>query len=98
MTHHTLEERRRYAEKHSDNLRAMRRRWKANHAERNRAHGAVHKAIKRGHLVRPDRCENCGTAAPVEAHHWHGYGREHILDVQWLCHRCHVASPTPPNA
>lgn len=56
---------------------------------------AVHRAIKAGRLVRPDRCERCGEdpgkakdGRPlVQAHH-EDYSRP--LEVRWLCTLCHA--------
>lgn len=55
-----------------------------------RACQAVRRALLRGDLIKPDRCEACGlleseVAGGLEAHHYLGYAREHYLDVQWLC-------------
>lgn len=50
------------------------------------AHNAVTRAIETGRLV-PLPCI-CG-ATPTEAHHWHGYDKEHWLDVVWLCRPHH---------
>ena len=47
------------------------------------------KAVQRGHIAKPDRCEACGTIGPVEGHHYKGYSKEHRLTVQWLCKPCH---------
>jgi len=51
------------------------------------AHEAVHRALKRGTLVRPDACSLCdGTEFAIHAHH-DDYDR--ALDVIWLCVPCH---------
>ena len=63
-----------------------------------RAHAAVHAAIKKGILTRPSRCSNCGLRKPnfkrplgterhrIIAHH-DDYSKP--LDVKWWCERCH---------
>ena len=52
-----------------------------------RASMAVARAIKRGELVRPDSCEECGrTDTLIEAAHY-DYSRQ--FDVRWLCRSCH---------
>ncbi len=59
-----------------------------------RAMGEVAKAIKKGHLVRPDRCEICQNIpgpmsngrSQIVAHHADGH--EHPLKIWWLCHHC----------
>lgn len=55
--------------------------------EKSRARNAVARAIRRGELVRPDSCAECGKRGPVEAAH-DDYSRQ--LDVTWLCRRCHA--------
>jgi hypothetical protein len=47
---------------------------------------AVQDAVKRGILVRPDTCEQCGGPGPIEGAHA-DYSRR--LDVRWLCRSCH---------
>jgi predicted HTH domain antitoxin len=59
-----------------------------------RAHNITEKAIERGVLVRPDKCETCGGDGrafrdgrhPIQAHHA-DYNQP--LDVMWLCQPCH---------
>jgi len=51
-----------------------------------KAHSAVRNAIRRGDLVRPDTCSECGAVGKIEASH-DDYARP--LDVEWLCRRCH---------
>lgn len=64
-----------------------RRESKESPPEKRRAHKNVERAIRAGHLTRPDACPRCGTdRSPVHAHH-EDYSRP--LDVQWLCARCH---------
>lgn len=56
------------------------------------ARRAVHNAVRRGALTKKP-CLRCGfdeDARLIEAHHYRGYDREHWLDVQWLCSRCHA--------
>lgn len=43
-------------------------------------------AVRKGELVRPDRCESCHAEKKLEAHH-DDYSRP--LDVRWLCRLCH---------
>lgn len=64
--------------------------WQRDHREAyriiSRASSAVRQAIKRGNLIRPTACEECGkTCKPQGAHH--DYSRP--LDVRWLCRSCH---------
>lgn len=65
--------------------------WRASNRDRllayRRAGTAVLRAIKRGILIRPDICEECGAAdRRIEAAH-SDYSRP--LTVRWLCKPCH---------
>lgn len=42
--------------------------------------------VKRGRVIRPDRCERCGVCCKPHGHH-HDYSK--ALDVEWLCESCH---------
>lgn len=42
--------------------------------------------VRRGKVMRPDRCSRCKRVGPVHGHH-HDYDKP--LDVTWLCPRCH---------
>lgn len=57
------------------------RRQRKKHPERERAHAAVARAIKKGLLVRGP-CEVCGTTRRVQGHH-DDYSKP--LEVRWLC-------------
>lgn len=56
------------------------------------AWAAVHKALRKGILVRPIICEECGLEFPLkgknklQAHH---ANYDFPLDVIWLCNKCH---------
>lgn len=61
--------------------------------ERAAARRAVQRAVERGRLSKPDRCQVCGMVVPAEllhGHHYRGYEPRFHLDVQWLCIACHV--------
>lgn len=49
---------------------------------------AVGRAIKRGDLIRPASCSECGGSGQMLGHHA-SYEPEHQLDVEWLCPKCH---------
>ena len=55
---------------------------------RSRAKSAVKRAIAKGTLQRPRRCEKCRRIREVQAHHT-DYAPESFLRVQWLCVECH---------
>lgn len=56
------------------------KKYRHSHPPVAKAHGAVHRAIRSGKLLRQP-CEKCG-AVPAQAHH-PSYAAP--LDVQWLC-------------
>lgn len=66
--------------------RTHRAAWEAKFPERRAAKQAVRAAVRAGLLVRPGRCQACGQAGKVEAHH-QDYTR--VLAVVWLCPICH---------
>lgn len=77
----------------SDAGKKWRSQWKASNKEKHRAHRAVCYAVKSGKLVRPNSCEKCGVdSADLDGHHHKGYDEKHILDVVWLCGKCHHAA------
>ena len=55
--------------------------------EQGRAHAAVHSALRKGTLIRPDVCPECGDVTRLDAHH-EDYSKP--LDVTWLCRSCHL--------
>jgi len=56
------------------------------HPQKYKARMAVSRALARGVITR-EPCKSCG-ARKTQAHH-HDYSKP--LDVQWLCHACHMA-------
>lgn len=60
-----------------------------------RARRAVREALLRGTLVRPSHCTECGSAGPIQGHHWRGYDPAEWLNVKWLCTRCHRVAHRP---
>lgn len=51
---------------------------------------AVWNAVKSGKIIRPINCSNCGNQNKIQAHHHLGYAVKDRLNVQWLCHKCHM--------
>lgn len=72
--------------------KAWRREWKEKNRHVLQAHWAVKQAVISRKLIRPNACQQCGTACAVQAHHHNGYSDEHRLDVRWLCPKCHKAA------
>lgn len=79
---------RRWKEAHPDEVRGYIERWALRAVESGAAaaHMKVQRAIKRGDLVRPTVCEECGKTAKIEAAHF-DYAKP--LEVRWLCRSCH---------
>jgi ribosomal protein S27AE len=50
------------------------------------AHWAVGNAVRRGKLVTPNECSECGSDSRLHAHH-DDYSKP--LEVRWLCVACH---------
>jgi len=46
----------------------------------------IGRALRKGILVRPSKCQRCNKRRKVHAHH-DDYTKP--LDVNWLCSRCH---------
>lgn len=51
-----------------------------------RARHAVHRAVKRGEILKSEHCQRCGIGGKISAHH---EDYEKPLDVMWLCRKCH---------
>ncbi len=80
---------RRYREKHDRDRRSdpsYGRSYGIVPNEVSAAQRRVYVAIKKGFLVRPEQCEECGRYARIEAAH-HDYSQP--LSVRWLCRPCH---------
>jgi ribosomal protein S27AE len=73
-------------ERNAEVARSEARRRAAESPEAVAARRKVRDAVKRGDLVRPERCPKCGRKCVVQAHH-PDYGRP--LDIEWLCASCH---------
>jgi hypothetical protein len=76
-----------YTRRHSKKLSAAAKARRSVDPTKFRAREAVHNALKRGRLVRPDACVRCGR--PSRKIHGHHEDYSKPLDVTWLCPRCH---------
>ena len=69
-----------------EDRRTRNTRYRQDHPERERAYGAVARALKTGRLKKPPACEGCGAPGSLHAHH---QSYQEPLNVVWLCARCH---------
>ena len=60
--------------------------WRKNHPNSSKAHGRIQMALKKGTIVKPKNCSNCGGIKRLHAHH---YDYNYPYSVQWLCSECH---------
>ena len=66
--------------------RIVQRQREAGYSPQRRARNLLAKAVRRGELVRPQCCAECGAGGRITAHH-PDYSKP--LEVEWLCTRCH---------
>jgi hypothetical protein len=75
--------------------RERKRRWASanRYPVKESARRELRNALKRGDILRPEKCETCGTKAvrsdgvtAIQGHH-HNYSKP--LNVEWLCPSCH---------
>jgi len=64
-------------------------------AEKRRAQASVRRAVNRGELIRPERCEHCETVPPRDKDGRPAIVADHLdyakpLEVHWLCRDCHA--------
>ena len=62
------------------------KKYKQNNKEKIACHNYVALAIKFGHIIRPESCENCKVKCKPDAHH-HDYTNP--LEVTGVCRKCH---------
>ena len=55
--------------------------------EKVKARSELHAAMKRGEVVKPTRCCECGKQKKLDGHH-DDYTKP--LEVRWFCRSCHV--------
>lgn len=84
---HRAEYNARWKREHPENHRIYNAAWIERNPEKTAAHSAVRRAVERGDLVRPASCQDCGVIGAVHAHH---PDHSKLLDVEWLCPRCHA--------
>ncbi len=63
-----------------------------NDRQKRRAYGMICRAIEKGDLVRPNRCELCNRERipypGIVGHHYNGYDDQNALNLWWVCRSC----------
>jgi len=77
---------RKWREANKAKINEKQRAYRRGNPEKYRARTAVGNALRDGKLTKPDRCQRCGEARPVEGHH-HDYSKP--VEVEWICRLCH---------
>ena len=84
------EHNREYYLRNAEECKALRRERREQYPERLLAQNELARAIRKGKVIRPDECEECGRHKDVcgllDGHHG-DYSK--ALDVEWLCRSCH---------
>lgn len=80
-----------YGLRHKEERRKYYRSWYATNGRKRHpgsyvAMRKVQAALKEGSLIRPDRCQLCGSTGRLAGHH-EDYSRP--LTVLWVCYSCH---------
>lgn len=78
--------RRKYRLSHREKERERSRKSSRENRKQRNAHAGIYRAIRRGLMIKPKRCQECGAVGIIYGHH-DDYDRP--LDVIWLCPRCH---------
>lgn len=72
-----------------DGATKRRERHKRRHPDKARARKAVHNAVFRGTLAKPESCGACGAVTEKRLLHGHHADYSKPLEVEWLCRKCH---------
>jgi hypothetical protein len=84
----------RWRKENPEKTAALMKRVMANRRSRNlkqdEAHRQVDAALYAGKLVKPDTCQRCHQQFPLARIHAHHHDYDKPLEVEWLCHPCHI--------
>ncbi len=75
-----------WREKNKERFSATEKNRRSRDRKKELARSLIYKHVSRGHINRPNQCENCLKVCKPEAHHI-DYGKP--LEVRWLCRICH---------
>jgi len=73
------------------NAKRYRAGWLERNGDKRAAHTILGNAVRRGDVLRPERCVSCG-CLPYGKKGLHAHHTDYTkpLDVLWLCPKCHV--------
>jgi len=78
---------RKYGRNNKELLTERKREWRKENRDKNRARELLQYAIRKGMIIRPEICSECGKKKKwIDGHH-EDYSKP--LEVDWLCRRCH---------
>lgn len=60
--------------------------WRKRHPVKYRAMAKLNSAVRRGHIIKPCKCETCGSSKQIWSRH---DDYKAPLEVRWLCRECH---------
>lgn len=77
---------RKYYNEHSQSIYKIICKSNKKYPEKSRARSAIHRAINRNQIIKPEICQKCGVIKSLQGHH-PNYLKP--LEVVWLCKKCH---------
>lgn len=76
-----------YYEQNAKIREANNRAYEKRNPERKKAYQTLYRALKKGIVTRPNKCQMCAKECKPEGHH-HDYSK--LLEVIWVCRKCHL--------
>lgn len=70
-----------------ESMARAKEKWHKSNPEKRAAHFLLNNRVRDGKIVKPARCQECGSAGRIEGHH-EDYSKP--LEVEWLCPQCHT--------
>lgn len=80
-----------WREQNKEKLKDIYKNYKKRNPEKCKARYLLNLAVKKGIIIKPDKCEICLTKASgykLRADHYKGYEKENKLIVRWICSTC----------
>lgn len=69
------------------NVKKRLKNYKEKYPEKIRAHELLRYALKKGDVIKDDKCQMCEEEKKLEAHH---ENYDEPFNVVWLCRQCHI--------